>query len=203
MPMTIYFQSELLPSALSDTLAFMLLGLWLYRIGFLGGAAPGWIYRTLIMIGVAALPLYGGIAALILRHEFDPAFMPLADLLSLLLRPWLALAYASGIILLIRAKRLPSLMARLAAAGRMALSNYLGTTILATTLFYGYGLGLYGKLDRAALTIVVLAIWVIILLWSKPWLDHFAYGPMEWLWRSLVRRQMQPIRRDSQFTIAN
>jgi uncharacterized protein len=70
-------------------------------------------------------------------------------------------------------------------------------------LFYGYGLGLYGRFDRAALTIVVLAIWVIILLWSKPWLDHFAYGPMEWLWRSLVRRQLQPMRRDSQFTIAN
>lgn len=196
MPMTMFFQSELLPSALSDTLAFALLGLWLYRVGFLGGTAPVWIYRALAGIGfIVVMPLYGAVAGLILAHRFDPAFLPLADLLSLLLRPWLALAYASAIILMIRANRFRPLVARLAAAGRMALSNYLGTTLVATTLFYGYGFGLYGALDRAELYMAVVAIWALILLWSKPWLDLFAYGPMEWLWRSLVRWQCQPMRR--------
>jgi uncharacterized protein len=203
-PMTMFFQSELLPSALSDTLAFALLGLWLYRTGFLGGTAPAWIYRTLVGIGFAiVLPLYGAITGLILAHRFDPAFLPLADLLSLALRPWLALAYASAIILLVRANRLRPLVTRLTAAGRMALSNYLGTTLIATTLFYGYGLGLYGRLGRAQLYIVVLAVWALILLWSRPWLDRFPYGPMEWLWRSLVRGQRQPMRRNVRSTIAN
>jgi uncharacterized protein len=77
----------------------------------------------------------------------------------------------------------------------MALSNYLGSTIVATTIFYGYGLGLFGMLGRADLYIVVAGIWAAILLWSKPWLDRFAYGPFEWLWRSLARGALQPFRR--------
>jgi len=191
-----YFQAELLPSALGETLGFMLLGLWLYRIGFLGGALPARIYRLLLALGLLVMiPLYLPIVRLILAHDFDPAFLPLTDALSLLLRPWLALAYASAIILLVRAGRLRWLVTRLAAAGRMALSNYLGTTLIATTLFYGYGFGLYGALGRAELYAVMLAIWAAILLWSRPWLDRFAYGPVEWAWRSLVRRKMQPMRR--------
>jgi uncharacterized protein len=37
------------------------------------------------------------------------------------------------------------------------------------------------------------AIWALILLWSKPWLARFRYGPFEWLWRSLARGKLQPI----------
>ena len=64
-----------------------------------------------------------------------------------------------------------------------------------TTLFYGYGFGLYGALSRAQLYIVVVAIWVAILMWSTFWLDRFAYGPFEWLWRSLARGTPQRFRR--------
>ena len=53
-----------------------------------------------------------------------------------------------------------------------------------TTLFYGWGLGLFGTMSRAELWLVVLAMWALMLLWSKPWLDRFRYGPFEWLWRS-------------------
>jgi uncharacterized protein len=64
-----------------------------------------------------------------------------------------------------------------------------------TTLFYGYGGGLYGSLSRAELWIPVVAMWSLMLLWSKPWLDRFDYGPLEWLWRSLSRGSLQPMRR--------
>ena len=64
-----------------------------------------------------------------------------------------------------------------------------------TTLFYGYGLGLYGQLSRIELWLPVLATWAVMLLWSKPWLERFHYGPLEWLWRSLSRMSLQPMRR--------
>jgi uncharacterized protein len=56
-----------------------------------------------------------------------------------------------------------------------------------TFLFYGWGLGWFGTMSRAELWLVVLPMWALMLLWSKPWLDHFRYGPFEWLWRSLAR----------------
>jgi uncharacterized protein len=34
-----------------------------------------------------------------------------------------------------------------------------------------------------------------MLLWSKPWLDRFNYGPLEWLWRSLARGRVEPLAR--------
>jgi uncharacterized protein len=38
-------------------------------------------------------------------------------------------------------------------------------------------------------------MWLVMLAWSKPWLDRFAYGPLEWLWRSLARWRVQPFRK--------
>jgi uncharacterized protein len=84
--------------------------------------------------------------------------------------------------------------ARVAAAGQAAFTNYLGTSILMTTLFYGYGFGLFGTLSRAQLWLAVIAMWALMLAWSKPWLDRYRYGPFEWLWRSLARWEVQPLR---------
>lgn len=81
---------------------------------------------------------------------------------------------------------------RVAAAGRMAFSNYILTSLVMTTLFYGYGGDLYGALPRAQVYVIVPFVWALMLLWSKPWLDHFRHGPLEWLWRSLARWEVQP-----------
>ena len=79
--------------------------------------------------------------------------------------------------------------------GRMAFTNYLTTSLVMTTLFYGYGFGLFGQVNRAALWLPVIGMWALILLWSKPWLDRYRYGPLEWLWRSLSRGSPQAMRR--------
>jgi len=89
---------------------------------------------------------------------------------------------------------MPGLARRLAAVGRMALSNYLATSIICTTLFEGYGFGLFARLQRAELLLVVLPIWMAQLLWSPLWLRRFRFGPMEWVWRSLVYWRPQPMR---------
>ncbi len=83
----------------------------------------------------------------------------------------------------------------LANVGRMALSNYLLTSILCTLYFNGYGLGNFAKLQRYQLYWVVLAMWTINLVWSPIWLKYFRFGPAEWLWRSLTYWKMQPMRR--------
>jgi uncharacterized protein len=110
------------------------------------------------------------------------------------MRPFLALAYASALILAVRAGIVPWLIARFAAAGRMAFSNYLGTSLIMTTIFYGYGFGLFGELHRAQLYILVLGQWLLMLGWSQPWLRHFRYGPFEYVWRSLSHGRLLSLR---------
>ena len=100
--------------------------------------------------------------------------------------------YAAAILLLAGCGG--TLIARFAAVGRMALSNYLATTIVMCFLFYGWGLGQFGLWSRATLYLPVLAMCGVMLLWSPRWLARYRYGPFEWLWRSLARGERQPMR---------
>ena len=84
---------------------------------------------------------------------------------------------------------------RFAAVGRAAFTNYLGSTIIGTLLFFGTFGGLYGEFSRGEVWLFVPVIWAIMLLWSKWWLDRYRYGPFEWAWRSLSRWEWQPMRK--------
>ena len=83
---------------------------------------------------------------------------------------------------------------RLVATGRTAFSNYLGTSILLLFVFHGWAIGLVGRLHRPELLLIVLGVWLLMLLWSKPWLARFRYGPLEWLWRCLTYGKLFPLR---------
>ena len=178
-----------------ETLAYMLLGMASLRSGLLSGEWPRRRYRWGAAIGFGiGIPAYALLAVIPIRHGFDVASVAASDLVwSIPFRLVMILGWACLILLLIE----PGgwMTARIAAAGRMAFSNYLGTTLICTTLFYGYGLGWYGALSRAELYPVVLGVWAAMLAWSKPWLDRFRYGPLEWLWRSLARGELQPMRK--------
>ena len=76
----------------------------------------------------------------------------------------------------------------------MALSNYLAHSLILTTVFYGYGLELYGEVPRLMQMGLVVAVIGLQLLWSPWWLARFRFGPFEWLWRSLTYWQRQPMR---------
>jgi uncharacterized protein len=102
---------------------------------------------------------------------------------------------AIAALIILATRRGGGLTRRIAAAGRAAFTNYLGTSILMTGLFYGWGAGLFGRFSRIELWLVVIAMWALMLLWSKPWLDRFHYGPFEWLWRTLARWGWQPMRK--------
>ena len=178
-----------------ETLALMLFGMAGYKSGFLTGTWEDQRYRRVAMGGLSI----GGLASIILIY-FDLAtrfYSPvvLGGFIVWLapFRPVMAVGYAALIILLTR--RGGRLATRVAAVGRAAFSNYLGTSLIAAFVFYGWGLGYYVYASRSEAWLLVPIVWAIMLLWSKPWLDRFQYGPMEWVWRSLARWQVQPMRK--------
>ena len=84
---------------------------------------------------------------------------------------------------------------RFAAVGQMALTNYLAHSIVMTTLFYGWGLGLYGNVPRLWQMAFVAGLIGLQLLLSPWWLARYRFGPAEWLWRWLTYWRQQPMRR--------
>lgn len=178
-----------------ETLGYMALGMAAFKSGFLCGAWNAVRYRKWAIVGFAiGLPAYALFAWVLLRDGFSiPVLFAVTMAATGIVRPVMIMALAALVILV--TWRGGWLVDRIAAAGRAAFTNYLGTSILMTTLFYGYGFGLYGHLSRIELWIPVLGMWALMLLWSKPWLDRFRYGPFEWLWRSLARWEFQPMRK--------
>jgi uncharacterized protein len=97
-------------------------------------------------------------------------------------------------MIICRAGALRWLTSRLAAIGQTALSNYILQSLVCTFVFTGYGLGLYGRLDRYQLYYVVAGCWAVSLVVSPVWLRHYWFGPLEWCWRSLTYWEKQPMR---------
>lgn len=178
-----------------ETLALMLLGMAGYKSGFLTGAWPDRTYRKVATIGLGiGFAVYAFLGTRAWLSNFAPIEMFTATQIATpLFRPVMAAGYAALIVLLFRNRS--ALRDRFAAVGRTAFSNYLLCTFIGTFLFYGFGLDLYGKLSRGEAWLFVPFVWALMLLWSKPWLDRFAYGPLEWVWRSLSRMELQPMRK--------
>ena len=189
---------QLLPSTIifiPETVGLMMFGMAGYKSGFLTGQ---WSDRGYRSFALATVP--PGLAAFailvwsdISSHLYVISMFGGFIVAVVPFRIAMAAGYAALIILATR--RHGWLAQRIAATGRAAFSNYLGTSLLAAFVFYGWGLGLYGHVSRAQAWLLVPLVWLVMLAWSKPWLDHFNYGPLEWLWRTLSRGQLQPMRR--------
>ena len=177
--------------------SMMLLGMALYKLGALTGR---WTQRSYACLAVGGyllgLPLVvGGIAYNTAQH-FDPGWHQLVGMqFNLIGSVGVALGHVGLIGLVVRAGVLGAVRRRLAAVGRMALSCYLSESVLAGLIFYGYGLGFAGRLDRFEQQLVVLGVWALLLIAAPLWLARFRFGPAEWLWRSLTYWRPQPMRR--------
>jgi len=189
---------KIIPNTLAfmaDTIGLMLLGMAGYKSGFLTGQWDDAAYRRVVRI---AIPIGLAAGAAIVAYDVSSNFYVIGAFTAfiILATPFItvmAIGYAALIILLSRGRGW--LSRRFAAVGRAAFTNYLGTSILMTFVFYGWGLGLYGSLSRAQAWLFAPLVWLIMLAWSKPWLDRFNYGPFEWTWRSLSRGALQPMRK--------
>lgn len=167
--------------------ALMLLGMALFKTGFLTGKARTWIYVALIVLGAVGLAWSGWEnSAKLATHFAKPQAVGRYQVAYEFMSLPITLGYASVAILLLRSDAVAKLLTPLARLGQMAFTNYLTQSLIMTTLFWsGRGLGLFGQFDRVQLWLCVIAIWALQLIWSPLWLSRFRMGPMEWLWRRL------------------
>lgn len=193
------FPSSLLNTVLLftlDTLGMMLLGMAMLKSGFILGLSPPALYTKLAIRSfiIGLIPMIA-LAGWVIASGFDTMITFAAFFaFSVPFRVVLTVAWAAALLALVQKNGANGLVLRIAAAGRAAFTNYLGTTLVMTFVFYGWGLGLFGTVNRATAMLFVLGVWAIMLLWSKPWLERYRFGPAEWLWRSLARRSLQPMK---------
>jgi uncharacterized protein len=107
----------------------------------------------------------------------------------------LALGYGAGIVLLAQRPGWQTALRPLQNLGRMALTVYLSSTVMFTTLFYGWGFGQLFLLGPAVTTFYAVLFFVTLLIFCTWWLARCRFGPVEWLWRSLTYLKFQPLRR--------
>ncbi|MXP25785.1 DUF418 domain-containing protein [Altererythrobacter indicus] len=189
--------AESIFTILFETLPLMVLGMGLYRLGFFQSLSVtsryvfwGWVgvIGGAVLNGFLGLwAMETGFAPFLTQFIFNgpSAFPRLGMILGIaaLLTAWTPLIANSW------------LGSRCVAAGRMAFSNYIGTSLLMLLIFQGWAGGLYGQLHRLPLLPIVLLGWALMLICSKLWLDKYRYGPLEWLWRCLTYGTLFAIKR--------
>ncbi len=188
------FIAPLLLGVLPRTFGLLLLGMAAWRAGVLKQPAQHqrWLRALLIVAGsLGALTTTLEVWAKETGQPPPGAFDWLYPFASVLL----AGAYGAGLLLWLNSVRAGMLTRWVAAAGQMALSNYLAQSVIFSLIFYGFGLGLFGQLGSAITALLGLAVFAGQLVTSQWWLQRFRFGPAEWLWRSLAYGQRQPQRR--------
>lgn len=185
---------------LPRTLGLFALGAWLWRSGVLrrqSGRVFAWCGALGLGLGFL-LTLAAEPAGLLHRPGFGPAGA-VADQIAPIV---LALGYAGAILLLATNGRTRRLVAWAAPLGRTAFTSYVLQSVILGWIFYGYGLGLFGRLAPAPAFVLGVAIYAAQALVSAVWLRHFQFGPLEWLWRALMYGHRPPLRRAPQASSA-
>jgi len=171
------------------TIGLFLLGAFAWRTGILRNPPPHLLFTV-----AAACTGLG--AALVLCHAggfiAGGRIGVLAEPLGTIL---LALGYAAAIIGLANLQSGKMLLGWAAPLGRMAFTNYLAQSVIFGWIFYGYGLGLFGRVGVANALAIGVAVYVGQVLFSSWWLGRYRYGPVEWLWRTLMYGAAQPMSR--------
>ncbi len=182
----------------SETLGLMLLGMALVKNGLLTGTwSPRRELRLARTVLLFAVPGMGLLTLYCIMRGWDPVVTLLCSILwSIPFREAMVVGYAALIVMLAKECAGSAAIQRIAAVGKTAFTNYLGTSLVMTTLFYGYGFGLFGHVTRAQAYLFCLPAFAFMLFWSKLWLERFNQGPLEWLWRSLTELRFMPLKRE-------
>jgi uncharacterized protein len=198
-------QTKYLPFEVWDVLALMILGLILFKWGFLTGNWSNANYWKVILYGYGiGLPLvifsfyyqfkhFSTMEANLVIMEKTP--IQWINLIYPFQRILLSMAHLASLILLYKSGFAQNLFRRLVAVGQMAFTNYISHSIICTLFFFGYGLNYFGELEFYQIYFVAFAIWIFQLIVSPIWLKYFLFGPLEWLWRSLTYWKIQPFKR--------
>ncbi|MFB0612878.1 DUF418 domain-containing protein [Aurantiacibacter poecillastricola] len=195
---TLAIQARFIVASIPSALASMLLGMALWRCGLLAGEwEASRALRLTRRCALATTPVLAALAAWSILSGFD-AIVTAANAI-VLSAPFdivLSVGYAALAMALFGGALAEHRVTRtFAAAGRLALTNYLATSVIFAAIFASWGLGLFGEVSRGPALLISLVPITAILLWSRPWLSPFRQGPAEWLWRSLARLKPLPLRR--------
>lgn len=173
--------------------SMMLLGMGLYKSGVITGAKSKHFYKRLMITGLG-LGVSIGVWGLLENYEkgwsceyslfYGNQFNYVGSL------P-MVLGYVGLIMLLCSSSAQAFLSKWIAPVGRMAFTNYLMQSIIATTIFYGHGFGLFGTIGRAEHWLVIIPVWTAQIVISKWWLEKYKFGPAEWGWRTLTYGKAQ------------
>ncbi|MBE7171335.1 MAG: DUF418 domain-containing protein [Williamsia sp.] len=181
-----------------DLSAMMLLGMGLLKGGFFTRRLPLKRYILVTTVGLIAgfalgwFRLHTAQLAVQDYTKFITRSSLPANLFFPLEKAFVALGYASLVVVLIESKLLSFVWRALAAAGKMTLSNYLLQSILCTLFFTGFGMGYYGRLSQHELYFFTAEVILLELVFSVLWLRRFQTGPVEWFWRYLVEPKHPP-----------
>lgn len=183
-----------------SVLAMFLIGLWFARKKAFENVEENLPFFRRLLVWGLIIGVVGNTFFASLIGPDSPRFIPSLTMLVATLgqtfgAPALSLFYVATLTLLNRKPAWQQHLAPLAQVGRMALTNYLGQSVICTLIFYGYGLGLFGQVGKAAGLLLAVVIYVAQVWFSGWWLRRFQYGPMEWLWRSLTYLKWQPMRK--------
>lgn len=190
-----FLDISLLTEFFLRALGMMLVGMAFYTWGILTAQRSDQFYKRMVWIGFGTgLPI---VLAGLFLHNANGWRATYAIFTGRVpnhfATPLIASGYIALIMLWSRRPFLKGLQNRLTAVGQTALTNYIFQSLLATFIFYGFGLGLYGQLNRLAQLSVVVGIWGVQLLISHWWMARFRYGPLEWAWRTVTYWRWQPM----------
>lgn len=176
-----------------DAMGMMILGMAMYRLGILSAARSSSFYARMMVGGFTIGLAVNGFELLrAIQTDYDPIVITgYFQSTYQLGRIGMAAGWLGAVMLLCQSQAWSHLRARLAAVGRTALSNYLLHSVICLVLFTGVGFGLVGALERWVLYAIVIGIWILQLFLSPWWLNRFAFGPAEWLWRTLTYGTVQ------------
>ncbi len=187
-----------------DILSMMLIGIALFRYSVFKAEKSFRFYWMMILIGYPVgigINLYE--TNLIISNNFEILAFEKAGMTYNIGRFFTAMGHIGLVMIFCKANLLKGLSRRLAAVGKMALTNYIMHTVITGIIFLGFGFSLFGKLERHQLYFVVIGIWILQLILSPLWLKYFKMGPLEWFWRWLIYKQQpelakhSPLRQDS------
>ncbi|WP_444995080.1 DUF418 domain-containing protein [Aliikangiella sp. IMCC44359] len=179
-------------------LPIFLLGYWLIASGVLKNAKNNMIlFKSLAWLGM----IFGfGITVASLTILQYPVTKEttnvniVANMMFQFSQVIVTAGYLGVAVCMYQSERWRSRLDRLAPLGRMALTNYIMHTVILSTLFYGYGAGMFGQISRGPQLLVAIAIIIFQLILSKWWLNHYKFGPLEWFWRCLTYKKIQPMK---------
>lgn len=173
-----------------DVLSMMLIGMALFKMGIFSASKSYRFYWTLVIVGYTI-----GVTVNIFetKHVIDNNFSIMSFSESgttyNLGRLFTTMGHLGLIMLFCKSGILKFISSRLAAVGKMALTNYIMHTLICGIFFLGFGFSMFGKLERHELYYVVFSIWIFQMILSPLWLKRYNYGPLEWGWRYLIYKQ--------------